>query len=73
MTTYSIVKGLDVVGNIFCGRRTIFIDMLFDAFFFQTAEKRFCHRIIPTVTPSAHAGLKMIRAAKSPPGIASIL
>ena len=73
MSTRSIIEGLNVVRNIFRCQRTIFVDMFFDAFFFQTAEKGFGYRIIPAVAFSAHAGFKVIGSAKALPGVATVL
>ena len=52
-----IVEGVNVVGNISRSLVSVFVDPFFDAFFFQTAEEGFRNRVVPTVSPSAHAGL----------------
>ncbi len=57
------------------GRRDVAVpvDSLLDPFLLQTAEEGFCACIVPTVSPAAHAGLKMIGSAKTAPVSAPIL
>jgi anti-sigma factor RsiW len=56
MPTRSVVEGLNVVRNIFRCQHAILVDVFLDALFFQTTEKGFRYRIIPTAAFSAHAG-----------------
>ena len=50
-----IVEDLDVIENIGASEISCFIDALTNAFFFQTAEKGFGYRVIPTTSAPAHA------------------
>lgn len=56
----SIVEGLNVVRNILRCERAVFVDVLFDEFLLQAAEKRFRHGVVPTVASATHAGFKMV-------------
>src|ERR1700676_1538527 len=49
------------------------VDLLLDAFHFQTAEELFRDRVVPAVSATAHARFKMICFAESPPIVAAIL
>lgn len=69
----SIVKDFDVVEDISSGQISGFVDTFADAFFFQTAKKRFGHGVMPTTSTPAHARFKVIGLAKAPPVIAAIL
>jgi hypothetical protein len=69
----SIVEGLNVVRNIFRRERAIFVDVLLDELFLQTAEKRFRYSIVPAIAFATHARLKMVGFTKTPPGVASVL
>lgn len=69
----SIVEGLNVVRNLLRCERAVFVDVLLDQFLFQATEKRFRHGIVTTVSFATHAGFKVVRLAKAPPSIASVL
>ena len=45
-----IVEDLDIIENIGASQISCFVDALADAFFFQTAEEGFGHRVIPTIS-----------------------
>jgi hypothetical protein len=47
--------------------------VFFDPLFLETAEEGFSYRVIPAIASAAHAGLKMVRFAITPPGIAAVL
>src|SRR5690606_20108974 len=49
------------------------VDALLDPFLFQTAEEGLSDRVIPAVGTSAHAWLKAVVFAKTPPCVASVL
>ena len=68
-----IIKDLDVIEDIGPGELTRFVDALANPFFFQAAEERLRHRIIPAVSPPAHAGLQIIGQAEAPPVVATVL
>src|SRR5713101_2709870 len=68
-----IVERVDVVSDIGCRSFSVFVDALSYSFLLQAAEEGLCNRVIPAVSPPAHARFKMIRAAKALPVIASIL
>jgi transposase len=73
VTTGSIVEGLDVVGDVLVRKIAVLVDVLLDPFFLQASEERFGDRIAPAVPFAAHARFEMVRLAKAPPGIASVL
>jgi hypothetical protein len=69
----SIVKDFDVIEDI--GPRQIpgFVDAFADAFLFQAAEKGFGDGIVPTISTTAHAWLKVVGLAEAAPVIATVL
>ena len=56
----AIVKRLDVIEGICLGEITGFVDAPLDPFFLQAAEERLCHRIIPAIAATAHAGFQVV-------------
>ncbi len=50
-----IVEAFNVLKDLRPGLLPCFVNPLFDFFALQVTEKRFGHRVIPAVTPSAHA------------------
>ena len=68
-----IVERFDVVRNIASGNFSVLVDPLLDALLLQTAEERFGDRIVPTVSPPAHAWFETVRAAEAPPIITPVL
>src|SRR5450631_2089833 len=73
VTTRLIVEQVDVVRNINCGQFSVFVDPLFDVLFFETTEERFGNRVVPAVSTSTHAWLKMVCTTEASPVIASVL
>src|SRR5262245_27370960 len=69
----SIVEGIDVVSQVGDRQFPIPIDLSLDSLFLQAAEKGLSDGIVPGVGFPAHARLKVIRAAESPPRVAAIL
>jgi hypothetical protein len=61
----SIVEHFDVIEDIFTGQITCFVDALLDPFFLQTTKKGLDNGVIPAVTPAAHTGLEIVRAAEA--------
>jgi hypothetical protein len=68
-----IVERFDVVRNVCGSNFSVLVDSLFDALFLQTAEEGFCDRIIPAISPPAHARFETVRLAEAPPIITSVL
>jgi hypothetical protein len=50
-----IVEAFNVLKDFRLGRLPCFVNPLFDFFTLQVTEERFGHRILPAITPSAHA------------------
>lgn len=73
MPSGSVVKGFNVIEDIFLGQITRFVDAFFDSLLFQTAKKRFGNSVVPAVSTSTHAGLKLVGSAKSQPIITAVL
>ena len=73
VSTGSIVEHLDVIVDLGIGGITGLVDSLLDPLFLQAAKEGFGHRVIPAIPTPAHAGFKMMLAAKAPPGVANIL
>ena len=59
VTTCSVIKHFNVIEHIGPGHIPGFVDPLTNAFLLQAAEKRLGHGIVPTVSPTAHAGLEL--------------
>jgi len=51
-----IVEAFNVLKDLRPGLLPCFVNLLFDFFTLQVTEERFGHRVVPAVTPSAHAG-----------------
>ncbi len=73
VTSDPVIKHFDVVEHIGLGQVTGFVDPFPDPLLFQAAEKRFSHRVIPTITPTAHAGVQVVGATEPVPVIAPVL
>jgi hypothetical protein len=74
VSTGSIVKGVDVIGDVLGCELAGLVDVLLDSLLLlETAEEGFDDRVVPAVPPSAHAWYKAVRPTKSPPVIASVL
>lgn len=73
MPARSIVKRLDVIGDIFSRDLSIVIDSFLDSLLLQTAEEGFGNGIVPAVTASAHTGFQMVGPAKASPVVTPIL
>ena len=71
--TSAIIEGLDVVGDLGRSECSGRVDALFDPLLLHAAKKRFGHRVIPAVSPSAHTRLKMMCLAEAPPRITAKL
>src|SRR5262245_14277164 len=73
MTPGWIVEGIDVVSHVVQSEVSVPVDMLFDPLLFQTSEEGLGNGVVPAVTLSAHARLKMIGTAETQPGVAAVL
>ena len=67
VAAFWIVKPIDVVGYVRGRHVTIRIDALLDPFLFQTAEEGLSDRVVSAVGTSAHAWLKVVVCAETPP------
>jgi hypothetical protein len=56
MTPNWIVEAANVLKDFRPGRLPRFVNLLFDFFTLQVTEERFGYRVVPAITPSAHAG-----------------
>src|SRR5215469_243389 len=73
MASRPIVERVDVIGHV-CDRQfTVLVDPLLDPLLLQTRKEGFSHRIVPTISPSAHARLEAIRSTEASPVIATVL
>lgn len=62
-----VVNPIDVVGYVRGRQVTIRVDALFYPFLFQTAEEELSDRLVSAVGTSAHAWLKVVVCAETPP------
>ena len=69
----SIVKDFDVIEDVCAGQIAGFVDAPADALLFQTAEERFGHGVIPTISATAHAWFKIVGLAEAAPVVATVL
>jgi len=60
VTTDSIVKGFDVVIDVFVRKIAVLIDVLLDPFLFQASEERFGDSIVPAVPFATHARFELV-------------
>ena len=67
VAAFWIVKPIDVVGYVRGRHVTIRIDALLDPFLFQTAEEGLSDRVVSAVGTCAHAWLKVVVCAETPP------
>src|SRR5471030_2712730 len=58
MPARSIVERLDVVGHLGDRQLSVLVNLFLDPLFFQTAEERFGHGMVPAVVLPAHTRLK---------------
>lgn len=54
MPSGPIVKGFDVVGNVFGCERAVLVDVLLDPLLLQTSEERFRNRVVPAISSATH-------------------
>jgi hypothetical protein len=73
MSPLSIIEHFDIIKDIFAGQFSGFIDAFLDALLFQATKKRFGYCIVPTITSSTHAWLKIVLSAKAQPIITAVL
>ena len=73
VSTGAIIEHLDILVDLGSGDLPSRVDALLDALLLQAAKERFGHRVIPAVATPAHARLKMMRMAETPPRIAAKL
>tara|TARA_Y100001001_G_C7898255_1_gene270684 strand:- start:44 stop:388 length:345 start_codon:yes stop_codon:yes gene_type:complete len=73
VTSDPVIKHFDVVEHIRLSQVTGFVDPFANAFLFQAAEEGFRHRVIPAISPTAHARFEVMGAAESMPVIAAVL
>jgi hypothetical protein len=55
VTTNWIVEAFNVLKDFRPGLLPCFVNLLFDFFTLQVTEERFGYRVVPAITPSAHA------------------
>ena len=60
MSTFRIVERIDVVRDLVDRHLAVLVDFFPDSFFLQAAEEGLCHRVVPAVATSTHAGLKLV-------------
>ena len=73
MAARQIVEPLDVLGDVRGRYLPTGVDALLDPLLLQAAEEGLGDRVVPAVGAPAHAWLKMVVLAETPPCIASIL
>lgn len=73
VTARSVVKRFNLIKYVGPGHVPGFVDPLTDTLFFQAAEKRLRHRIVPAVSSPAHTRLEVVGQTKTFPVIAAIL
>ena len=73
VSTAAMIEGLDVLVDLSRDELTGSVDALPNPLLLQAAKKGFRHRVIPTVAPPTHTGLKVMRPAEAPPRITAKL
>lgn len=73
MPSRLIVERFDVVRNVCSGNFSVFVDPLLDSLLLQTAKEGFCDRVVPAVSPPAHAWFETVRLAEASPTATSVL
>ena len=73
VASHWVVERFNVIRSVGNGNFPILVDSLFDAHFLQTAEERFGNRVVPAVSPPAHAWFETIRFAEASPIATTIL
>ena len=69
----AIIEQFDVFVDLGSGYLPSRVDALLNLLLLQAAKERFSHCVIPAVATPAHAWLKMMRMAETPPRIAAKL
>jgi len=73
MTAGSVIEHFDVIEDVGFRQIACFVNAFLDSLLFQATKERFGHRVIPTVTASAHARFEMMLATEAHPIVAAIL
>lgn len=66
-TADPVVENLNVVEDIGACQIPNFVNAFADVFLLQTAEKRFCDSVVPTVTTPTHARQQTVSLAEPLP------
>ncbi len=73
MASGLIVEYLDIFEDIGLGEIACSIDRSLDSLLLEAAEERLRNRVVPAVSPSAHAGIELVCFAKTDPVAAAVL